>query len=420
MNESPTVPAEAAREDDQPLAGLRVLAVENFIAGPFCSMWLGDAGAEVVKIETPDGGDYSRATSPRKVGADGIERGLSFLRSNRNKKSVTLDLKSPSGRDVFLQLVAKADVLVENLRPGVMEKLGCGWDVLHALNPRLVYVAISGFGHIDVMPSPFSDRPAFDVMGQALAGLMNRPERQGDKPVYLGFSLADIQGGILGAYGAMLALFQRGTSGVGRKVDISLYDACLALNEISVTMFSVTRERTKPGVHAVSAPFGSYKAADGYIVIAVLGEHIWERFCNSMGRPDLLLDEGFKDGVSRQRNLERLDQCINHWLSGLTRAEAVATLLANGVPASTVNDIDDIFECPHVAARKMLVPLDDPSWGQVTVAGNPVKLSGVPERKPSHPPDLGTHTEEVLQGWLGADEKQVADWRAAGGLGSSK
>jgi formyl-CoA transferase len=301
-----------------------------------------------------------------------------------------------------------------------MEKLGCGWDVLHTINPRLVYVAISGFGHIDVMPSPFSHRPAFDVMGQALAGLMNRPERQGDKPVYLGFSLADIQGGILGAYGAMLALFQRSISGVGRKVDISLYDACLALNEISITMYSVTRERAMPGVHAISAPFGSYKAADGYIVIAVLGEHIWKRFCNTLGQPDLLLDEGFKDGVSRQRNLLRLDKCINQWLSGLTRADAVAALLANGVPASTVNDIDDIFDCPHVAARKMLVQLNDPSWGQVAVAGNPVKLSGIQERKPIHPPDLGTHTEEVLQGWLGVDEKQVADWRAAGCLGSSK
>lgn len=399
-------------EDSLPLAGLRVLAVENFIAGPFCSMWLGDAGAEVVKVETPGVGDYSRATSPRKTDAKGIERGLSFLRSNRNKKSITLDLKNPEGKQLFLELAGKADVVVENLRPGVMDKLGLSWDVLHAANPRLVYVAISGFGHIDVLPSPFTDRPAFDVMGQALGGLMNRPERHGDKPVYLGFSLADIQGGILGAYGAMLALFQRGATGQGRKVDISLYDACVALNEISVTMYSVTGQRTKPGVHAVSAPFGCYKASDGYIVIAVLGEHIWKRFCEAIDRTDMLLAECFADGVSRQRNLAALDANIHAWLATRTRAEAVKHLMAFDVPASNVNDIDDIFECPHIAARNMLVPLDDPAWGKVKVAGNPVKMSGLPEPRPTHPPDLGQHTGEVLREWLGADHAQLADWQA--------
>lgn len=408
-----TDPSPGAEDGDPlPLAGLRVLAVENFIAGPFCSMWLGDAGAEVVKVETPDAGDYSRATSPRKADVHGVERGLSFLRSNRNKKSLTLDLKHPEGKAIFLELAAKADVLVENLRPGVMEKLGLGWETLRTLNPRLVYVAISGFGHLDVLPSPYSMRPAFDIMGQALGGLMNRPERTGDRPVYLGFSLADIQGGILGAYGAMLALFQRATTGRGRKVDISLYDACVALNEISVTMFSVTGQRTKPGVHAVSAPFGTYQASDGYIVIAVLGEHIWRRFCHAIGRADMLDDEALKDGVARQRNLGRLDAGINEWLRTRTRAEAVATLLANDVPASNVNDIDDVFECPHIAARKMLVSLHDPSWGNVKVAGNPVKLSDLADPPARHPPDLGEHSSEVLHDWLGVDASQVADWKA--------
>ncbi len=407
---------EAASAGDQrtsarPLAGVRVLAVENFLAGPFASMWLADAGAEVVKVEAPDGGDFARSTSPVRTGDDGVAHGLSFLRSNRNKKSVTLDLKHPEGKRIFKELVCEADVLIENLRPGVMDRLGIGWDVLQGVNPRLVYVAVSGFGHRDVLPSPYSDRPAFDILGQALSGLMYRPERQGDRPTYLGFSLADIESGIQAAYGTMLALFQRQTTGKGSKVDISLYDACLVLNEISVAMYSVFKEPAKPGIHAVTAPFGTYRTSDGYIVIAVLGERIWERFCQAIGREDLLQDERFGSGVSRQRNLAALDAHIEPWLCARTRAQAVDELLAQGIPASMVNDVADVFDCPHVAARNMLMTLDDPVWGQVQVAGNPIKMSGVPDAAAVHPPELGQHTEDVLRTWLKTSEAQIADLR---------
>ncbi len=396
----------------RPLAGIRVLAVENFIAGPFASMWLADAGAEVVKIESRDGGDMSRQTSPRREDAQGQLHGMSFLRSNRSKKSVTLDLKHEDGKRIFKDLITKADIFIENLRPGAMDKLGLGWEVLRQINPRLIYLAISGFGHGDVQRSPFTDRPAFDVMAQALSGLMNRPERSGDKPVYLGFSLSDIEGGMVAAYGAMLALFQRQITGQGKKVDISLYDASLALNELSVIMYSVARQRAPPGVHALSAPFGAYRAADGYIVIAVLGEHIWKRFCETMDRADLLDDERFKDGVLRQQNLAALDACIDQWLSTRSREKAVEMLLTNSVPASVVNDIDDIFDCPHVAARHMIVPVQNAAWGTVQVAGNPVKMSGVPEIEPGDPPDLGQHTAQVLADWLGAAQEQIADWKS--------
>lgn len=395
----------------RPLAGVRVLAVENFLAGPFASMWLADAGAEVVKVEAPDGGDFARSTSPVRTGDDGVAHGLSFLRSNRNKKSVTLDLKHPEGKRIFKELVCEADVLIENLRPGVMDRLGIGWEVLQGVNPRLVYVAVSGFGHRDVLPSPYSDRPAFDILGQALSGLMYRPERQGERPTYLGFSLADIESGIQAAYGTMLALFQRQTTGKGSKVDISLYDACLVLNEISVAMYSVFKEPAKPGMHAVTAPFGTYRTSDGYIVIAVLGERIWERFCHAIGREDLLQDERFGSGVSRQRNLAALDTQIESWLCARTRAQAVEELLAQGIPASMVNDVADVFDCPHVAARNMLMTLDDPVWGRVQVAGNPIKMSGVPDAAAVHPPELGQHTEDVLRTWLKTSEAQIADLR---------
>lgn len=415
MNET-VMSSDTASVGDQwasarPLAGVRVLAVENFLAGPFASMWLADAGAEVVKVEAPDGGDFARSTSPVRTGDDGVAHGLSFLRSNRNKKSVTLDLKHPEGKRIFKELVCEADVLIENLRPGVMDRLGVGWEVLQGVNPRLVYVAVSGFGHRDVLPSPYSDRPAFDILGQALSGLMYRPERQGERPTYLGFSLADIESGIQAAYGTMLALFQRQTTGKGSKVDISLYDACLVLNEISVAMYSVFKEPAKPGMHAVTAPFGTYRTSDGYIVIAVLGERIWERFCHAIGREDLLQDERFGSGVSRQRNLAALDTQIESWLCARTRAQAVEELLAQGIPASMVNDVADVFDCPHVAARNMLMTLDDPVWGRVQVAGNPIKMSGVPDAAAVHPPELGQHTEDVLRTWLKTSEAQIADLR---------
>jgi len=398
----------------RPLDGIRVLTVENFLAGPFCSMWLADAGAEVVKIESPDGGDFARSTEPVKVDSEGRDRGLSFLRSNRNKKSVTLDLKRPEGKAMFIELARHADIVVENLRPGAMDRLGIGYQHLRKVNAALIYVAISGFGQRDILPSPYKDHPAFDIVGQALSGLMYRPERKDDRPVYLGFSLTDIEAGILGAYGAMLALFQRHRTGQGQMVDISLYDASLILNEISVTMFSVFKQPSKPGVHAVTAPFGTYQTNDGYIVVAVLGERIWERFCAVIGQPQLKADPRFKDGVLRQANLGELNSSIEPWMRARSKAAAVQALLAGGVPASPVQDVGELFDCPHVAARNMLMTLDDPLWGAVRVAGNPVKMSAVPEVEANSPPTLGQHTEEILKRWLNVSDADLAGLRERG------
>lgn len=403
--------ATAAGNADRPLAGIRVLAIENFIAAPFATMWLADAGAEVVKIETREGGDFSRSTSPVKPGTDGKPSGLSFLRTNRNKKSVTLDLKQPEGKRVFKALVAEADVVLENLRPNVMDRLGLGYEALREINPRLIYGAISGFGHEDILPSPFGDFPAFDIVGQAMSGLMYRPERTGDRPTYLGFSLADIECGILALYGVVLALLHRTRTGKGKKIDISMYDASLILNEISVTMYSATRRTSPPGVHAVTAPFGTYRAKDGYIVIAVLGEHIWQRFAEVIGQPELVDDPRFGDGSSRRSHLDALNERIDVWLADLTREEALLALRGGGVPCATVNDVPDLFDCPHVAARKMLMTLDDPVWGSIQVAGNPIKMSDVPEPEVKLPPRLGEHSTDVLQEWLGMTDGEIGQLR---------
>ncbi|ETI63463.1 L-carnitine dehydratase [Sphingobium sp. C100] len=415
MTSSPSAPSSGTA--GRPLDGIKVLAIEHILAGPFCSMWLADAGAEVVKIEAPRSGDIARSNSPTRPDAEGKQQGLSFLRGNRGKKSVTLDLKNPEGLATFLELAVEADIVVENLRPGVMDRLGIGYEALRQLNPRLIYVAISGFGHKDILPSPYLDNPAFDIIGQALSGLMKRPEREGEKPAYLGFSLADIQGGILGAYGAMLALFQRMMTGQGQMVDISLYDSCLILNEISVAMYSAFGTIPKPGLHAVTAPFGSYRTKDGYIVIAVMGEHIWRRLCETIERPDLLADSRFRDGMSRSANNADLTAELEPWLLARTADDAVMELVAASVPASKVHEIDDVFRCPHAAARNMLMTLDDPVWGPIQVAGNPVKMSAVAEVEPRLPPRLGEHNEQVLSGWLGADPARIARLRASGAIG---
>jgi formyl-CoA transferase len=398
---------------DRPLSGVRVLAVENFVAGPFASMWLADAGAEVIKVEAPEGGDFARSTSPVRTADDGSVHGLSFLRTNRNKKSLTLDLKQPEGKRIFMELACEADIVVENLRPGVMDRLGIGYEALRARNPRLVYVAVSGFGHTDVKPSPYTDHPALDIVGQALSGLMYRPDRQGDRPIYLGFSMCDLQGGILAAQGALLALYQRERTGRGKKVDISLYDASLIQNEISVAMYSALRKPLPPGVPAVTAPFGPFRASDGHIVIAVLGEHIWRRFCEVIGKPELVDDPRYADGVARRTHSDSLDPHIDAWLATRTRAEAVALLRDGGVPASLVNDVADLFSCPHLAAREMLMTLDDPVWGPVQVVGNPIKMSDVPEPEAGLPPRLGEHTAAVLHEWLHLDARHIDTLRAA-------
>ena len=388
--------------DDLPLKGVRVLEISHMIMGPATGMTLADLGAEVIKVE-PVEGDRTRRLKSAGIGY--------FPVFNRNKQSFAVDLKSAEGRKLVQDLADKADIVLENLRPGVMDKLGLGYADLRELNPGLIYVAISGYGHGDVKPSPYTEYPAFDIVAQALSGLMYRPERSGDRPIYLGVSLGDIQAGIVAAQGALLALLQRGKTGKGQKVDVSLYDAALVINELPIAMYSVFKEKYPPGAHALTAPFGTYRTADGYIVIAVLGEHVWQRFCEAIGQPQLAHDERFKDGLSRRNNQKTMDAHIEPWLLARTRAEAVQALLDHGVPASVVNDVDDLFTCPHIAARDMLVQIDDPLWGRVQIPGNPIKMSDTPDIPLAHPPRLGEHTDEVLAGWLGLAPADVAALR---------
>ncbi|MBI3965239.1 MAG: CoA transferase, partial [Chloroflexi bacterium] len=281
--------------------------------------------------------------------------------------------------------------------------------------PRLIYASLSGFGHRDLYQSPYSDRPALDVVIQAMSGAMMRAGRDGDPPAFLGFSLADQFAGVLGAFGVLAALRWRDVTGRGTHVDLSMYDAMVTLMSASITEYALNGSLLPRGLIATSAPFGSYDAPDGPFVIAVLGEDLWRRFAPAIGKPEWLDDPRLANGrLRRQHDEEVLKPEIESWAAARTRNEAVDYLNAAGVPAAPVQDMADIFQCPHVAARNMLIEVDDPVVGPIELTGNPIKMSGVADADPAPPPQLGQNTEQVLSRWLGLDSSAVAELRERG------
>ena len=379
----------------RPLEGVRVLAVENFIAGPYGSMLLADHGAEVIKVEPPRGDTY-RAAVPH-YEKDGARMSYSFLRVNRNKRSIVLDLATSEGRDAFLELVDTADVVWENLRPGAFERLDLGWEVLRSRNPRIVYASLTGFGSDDVLPSPFRERLAFDIVAQALSGMMYRVGHEDQEPLHVGTPVADTVSAILAALGVSLALNARQQTGVGQRVDISLYDAMVALNEQSVGYYSHFGEVPPRGASPTSAPFSSFMAADGYLAIGIASDEIWRRFCTVIEAPDLAEDPTLAHGIDRVKHAEtRLRPRIEKWTRQFPVEEAVRLLNVARVPAANVQNVDDLFDCPHVEARKMLVELDDPVAGRVRLAANPIKLSDSYITPNRTAPQLGADQDRYL------------------------
>ncbi|MBI3964037.1 MAG: CoA transferase [Chloroflexi bacterium] len=401
----------------RPLEGIRVLAIENFVAGPYGSMVLADFGAEVIKVEPPGTGEGYRSVAPYWE-KDGAKSSMGLMRCNRNKKSVALNLQTDAGKDLFRKLAKQSDVVWENLRPDVMNRLGIGYEALSRENERLIYVSLSGYGHADVLKSPFLDRPAFDIIGQAMSGLMYRPGNAGDPPVYLGFPLGDQYTSMIGVIGALVALQWRHLTGKGQHVDVAMYDTMASLNEYAVNYYAMLQQVPTRGAMATSAPYGAFKVKDGYVVIAVVGPPIWDRFCRGIGRTDLLEDPTLQTGADRgKRQDDYLRPLIEEWAADKTRAEVTDILTKAGVPASPIQDVDDLFGCPHVAARQMLMTLDDPAAGPVKVAGNPIKLSGVPESPNRPAPQLGADGDEILGGLLGLDEAGIARLRSEGVVG---
>lgn len=400
------------------LAGIRVLTNEVQVAGPYCSMTLADRGADVIKVERPKYGDSAREGAPVLKNDDGERVSGYFMRFNRSKRSVTLNLKDPQGKEIYKKLAAESDVVIDNLRPGAMDKLGLGYRDLEPLNPGLIYVSISGFGTMEELKGMYGGRPAYDIVAQAMGGLMFTCGQEGGPPTWLGVALGDLYSAALAVQGIMFALFERTRTGKGQYIDISMYDAIISLAERSITAFSLTGHILERGIEPFIAPWGPFQTKDGWVALIVPTERDWSRFCEAMERPDLVGMEGETDsGPARAKNMRDgfLKPIVEGWLARHTTDDAMEKLLAQGLPVGPVQNAQDIFECPHAAARGALVQVDDPVAGKVKLVGPPIKMSNQlnPEVRPA--PRLGQHNAEILAE-LGYTPEQIKDLDSSGVL----
>lgn len=391
-----------------PLEGIRVLDFTWALAGPFATMQLADLGAEVVKVEYPETHEKERGFGPY---VDGIS--TFFFSPNRGKKGIAIDLKAPEGKELVKRLARSADVVTENFRPGTMDRLGLGYRALREENPRLIYAALSGFGQT----GPYSSMAAVDAVAQAMGGTMSLNGQKGGPPMRVGVSIGDMVAGLYLALGIVAALRARDVAGEGQMLDVALMEAQMALCENAIVRHSAFDEHpTRQGSrHALLAPFGPFPTSDGWIVIANVKE--WELFCALLGRDDMALDERFATNRARLENVDLLEANLCEALAEKT-TEAWFDLLepANVCAIGKVNAIADLFDDPHVAARNMLVDIPMPYGkpGSLKLPNSPLHLSGTPTVVGRPMPEHGGNTGEVLGGWAGISEPEIADLRARG------
>ena len=391
-----------------PLEGVRVLDVTQVMAGPFCGMLLADLGADVVKIEEPSHGDQTRGSMGFKMkGPDS----MGFLNLNRNKRSVGLNLKSAAGKRAFLAMAAEADVLIENFRPGVMAKLGLGYDAMHAHNPRLIYASISGFGQT----GPWSQRPGFDLIAQAMSGVMSVTGYPGGDPVKAGVPVSDIGCALFTATTILAAYIGRQSSGRGQHIDASLLESAMAFSIWDISEYWGTGRIPEPvgTSNRMSAPYQAVRARDGWFVLGANNAKLWALLCQVIERPDLLEDARFADNALRIANRDALIATLEQSFAARDAEGWVERLLAAGVPAGRMNSYPEAFDSEHSRHRQMKMEVPHPIEGSVPNIGFAVKLSDTPQRVRRHPPLLGEHTEEVL-GEYGLDASDVAALRAEG------
>jgi formyl-CoA transferase len=388
-----------------PLDGVRVLDLTRVVAGPYCSMFLGDLGADVVKVEQPGAGDDTRGWGPPFTGGESAY----YLCINRNKRSLTLDLKSKRAVELLRQLVKVADVVIENFRPGTMERLGLGEPDLRKLNPRLIYASLTGFG----ADGPMSDWPGYDLIVQAWGGLMSITGTPDGEPVKVGVAIIDLVAGLMLGKSITAALFAREKIGVGQRIDTSLLEAEVAslINVGSNYLVGGKIPSRWGNAHPNIVPYQNFRTADGYLVIGVASEVIWKRFCHAMGRTDLTDDTRFANNSKRVENRAELIDLLSElfaqrdnetWFKLLTDAE---------VPCAPVQTIDQVFKAPQVLHREMLMQIDHPTAGKVPMAGIPVKFSVTPASVRLPPPLLGEHNGEILKSWLGMSDEAVDEFK---------
>ncbi len=394
------------QSSSQSLDDIRVLDFTLMLAGPFATMMLGDFGAEVIKVEQPGTGDNTRNIGPFRDHDTEHKAGGFFLSISRNKKSLTVNLKHKKGIEIIRGLTKTSHVVVENFRPGVMERLGLGYDSLREINPKIVYTSISGFGH----SGPYRERPAFDLIAQAMGGVMAMTGAKGGPPYKAGPGIGDIWPAAIAAYATMVALHAAEKTGQGQHVDCAMYDSMLYMVERAIMMYSMSGivSGRDGNAHPLYAPYDCFETKDGkYVVIAGHWEKQWENLCNAMKRNDLLEDSRFDTMWGRSEHYDDLKSTISNWTISLERDEIVRILIEYDVPAAPVNTVDDIFNCPQVKARNMLVETKHPISGSMKIAGIPAKLSGTPGRIETAAPLLGEHTDEILKGILGYDDSKI-------------
>lgn len=389
------------------LKGVKILDLTRVLAGPYCTMMLADMGADVLKIEVPTAGDDSRAFGPFVEGESAY-----FMSINRNKKSMTLNLKTEGGKKILKELVKDFDVIVENYKPGTMEKLGVGYDVLKEINPDIIYAACSGFGH----SGPYMKKPAYDAIVQAMGGVMSITGAENGEPTRVGASIGDIIAGIFTATGVLTALYSREKTGKGQKIDVAMLDCQVAVLENAIARYFINGEAPKPigNRHPSITPFESFNTKDGKIMIAIGNDRLWAKFCKVAGREELIEQEEFKTNGLRTKNYKSLrpivaeilkSECTDKWLSVFDNED---------IPATEINTIDKVVINPQVLARDMIVETEHPKAGKFKMPGIPVKLSETPGAIRTCAPMLGQHTEEVLKEKLNLSEEEIQNLREQG------
>lgn len=374
------------------LSGIRVLDLSQIMSGPYCTMILADLGADVIKIENPDKGDQTRKSWGYSVIGDDSR---AFLSLNRNKRSVTLDLKLEDDLQTFLELVETADVVIENFRPGVAERLGVGYEALRSVNPRIVYASISGFGQT----GPYSQYPGYDLIAQAMTGIMSVMGEEGGAPMKSAIPIADLGSGLFAAIGILAAVIARGPEGEGQYLETSLFESSLAFSVWESTEFWSTGESPKPlgSANRMSAPYQALATSDGYLTIGANNEKLWSLLCGVLGAPALRDDPRFSDNNLRMDHRHELAKEIETLLASSTTEDWVARLLAAGVPAGPIRDYSYVLKHdPHVRARGMIATFEHPIEGSTQVLASPLRLARTPVTVRSAPPLLGQHNEEVL------------------------